>query len=69
MRIRLEQKQYREVCRQVLKRDGWRCQLCGSMSGVEVHHLRFRSRGGQDCGENLITVCRPCHDGIHSDVL
>jgi 5-methylcytosine-specific restriction endonuclease McrA len=63
--IRSEPGPYRELRGQVLERDGWRCQLCGSMSTVEVHHLRFRSRGGEDCDENLITICQPCHEAIH----
>jgi hypothetical protein len=31
---------------QVLRRDGWRCQSCGAMSNLEVHHKEFRSRSG-----------------------
>jgi 5-methylcytosine-specific restriction endonuclease McrA len=40
---------------QVLRRDGWRCQACGAMSNLEVHHKRFRSHSGHDSEENLIT--------------
>jgi 5-methylcytosine-specific restriction endonuclease McrA len=65
-RGRLDSEQYEKLRREVLERDGWRCQVCGSMSAVEVHHLSFRSRGGEDCDQNLITVCRRCHNGIHS---
>ena len=25
---------------QVLERDGWRCQECGSMGGLDVHHMK-----------------------------
>jgi hypothetical protein len=33
--IRLEAERYRELRKQVLRRDGWRCQLCGSMTNLE----------------------------------
>jgi len=38
---------------QILRRDGWRCQSCGSMSNLEVHHREFRSHSGADSEENL----------------
>lgn len=46
---------------EVLERDGWRCQACGSMQKLEVHHLQFRSRLGADDEMNLITLCGDCH--------
>ena len=51
--------------RRVLKRDGWRCQVCGSMRQLEVHHRQFRSHSGEDTEENLITLCAGCHVSIH----
>ena len=51
--------------RNELRRDGWRCQLCGTITNLEVHHQLFRSRSGCDAEENLITVCAACHEGIH----
>jgi 5-methylcytosine-specific restriction endonuclease McrA len=30
----------------VLRRDGWKCQSCGSMCNLEVHHQKFRRRSG-----------------------
>jgi|SRR5215471_3251223 len=60
-RIRMQGKAYRELCRQILDRDGWRCQVCGSRSNLEVHHMQFRSRSGDDAEQNLITLCATCH--------
>jgi hypothetical protein len=36
---RLDGKAYRVLHRKVLQRDGWRCQFCDSLSGLEIHHL------------------------------
>jgi HNH endonuclease len=57
MSPRLEPRAYRELRNQVLERDRWRCQWCGSLAGVEVHHLVPRSRAGADSTENLIALC------------
>ncbi len=63
--LRLDPGGYHELRRQVLKRDGWRCQFCGSMENLQVHHLEFRCHAGSDTEENLITLCAPCHSQVH----
>ena len=55
-RLKLEPGTYAQLCRQVLVRDGWRCQICGGASELQVHHRRFRSALGDDTLENLITL-------------
>jgi 5-methylcytosine-specific restriction endonuclease McrA len=62
---RLEPNLYNQIRLQVLRRDAWRCQECGIMSNLEVHHIEFRSHSGGDSEENLITLCAACHHEIH----
>jgi 5-methylcytosine-specific restriction endonuclease McrA len=50
-----------------LQRDCWRCQICGTMSQLEVHYQPFRSHSGQDTEENLITLCHDCHSAEHGE--
>ena len=64
-RIQLDREAYQELCRQVLRRDRWRCQQCGSRSNLELHHIKFRSHLGTDSEENLTTLCRECHECLH----
>jgi 5-methylcytosine-specific restriction endonuclease McrA len=64
-RVRLNGDVYLQLHRQVLERDGWRCQVCGAMSNLEVHHKQFRSHSGPDTEENLITLCTACHTNLH----
>ncbi len=64
-RLRLDPVAYEGLRQQVLRRDGWRCQLCASMSSLEVHHQEFRSHRGHDIKENLITLCSSCHAVFH----
>ena len=65
-RIRLEAETYARLHEQVLRRDGWKCQLCGATSSLEVHHQRLRSHGGDDSEQNLITLCTQCHSLVHA---
>ena len=63
--VRLHDGEYEELREQVLRRDSWRCQFCGSMTNLEVHHQIFRSHSGPDQEENLMTLCNECHSAEH----
>jgi 5-methylcytosine-specific restriction endonuclease McrA len=64
-RLRLGSTLYEQLRQKVLRRDQWRCQGCGSLSGSEVHHRTPKGRHGNDTEENLITLCTSCHRKIH----
>jgi 5-methylcytosine-specific restriction endonuclease McrA len=64
-RLRIDPSSYERLRQQVLGRDGWRCQSCGTMSNLEVHHKKFRSHSGDDSDTNLITLCTQCHTEMH----
>jgi 5-methylcytosine-specific restriction endonuclease McrA len=66
-RQRLDPELYERLRERVLRRDGWRCQCCGTRLNLEVHHKKFRSQAGDDSEENLITLCADCHEGVHHD--
>ncbi len=67
-RSRMDPLSYEALRQQVLRRDGWRCQLCGTMARLEVHHKQFRSHSGHDSEENLITLCVGCHQEVHLSI-
>lgn len=46
-----------------LERDGMKCQKCGETEDLCMHHLKY----GENKLEDLITVCRSCHNKIHSN--
>ena len=52
---------------EVLRRDGYRCQLCGlqQKDGIVLHldHKVPVSKGGPTTIENLWTLCQPCNSG------
>ena len=46
----------------VMRRDRFRCQYCGSREKLTVDHVMPKSRGGKDTWENLVTACTPCNN-------
>ena len=54
------------VKREVLARDGFRCEYCRNTPDdypmlLEVDHITQRSLGGTDDPDNLVTACRRCN--------
>lgn len=47
--------------RNVLRRDTFACQYCGSPHDLTLDHVMPRSRGGQHTWDNVVTACRECN--------
>ena len=53
---------YYDVRYYVFARDEYTCQVCKKKGKVlHMHHIVYRSEGGTDRADNLITVCSDCH--------
>lgn len=55
----------------LLARSGGVCEICGRAEATEIHHRKYRSRGGGHNIENLLHVCgmgnaSGCHGRCHS---
>lgn len=51
------------VKKAVYDRDGGRCVLCGKTYQAEPNaHIVARSQGGLGIEQNIVTLCRTCHD-------
>jgi len=50
----------------ILRRAGYKCELCGA-SGVplDIHHLTYERRGNEKYTD-LIAICRKCHEAKHN---
>jgi hypothetical protein len=58
--------------RRILDRDGYRCAApeCTQRRNLQIHHLRYRSRGGDDGDGNRITLCAfHHHQGEHGGLM
>ncbi len=48
--------------REILRRDGYRCQYCGQVSShLTIDHVVPRFRGGQHSWTNLVAACPQCN--------
>lgn len=53
-----------------LIRDNYTCKCCKTKKGtLHVHHIIYRSNGGSDDLDNLITLCEECHKKLHNGEL
>lgn len=43
-----------------------RCEVCGSRTGLETHHIQHQADGGSDDPSNLVCLCTGCHDDHHA---
>lgn len=54
------------IQRLILDRDKHTCQHCKAKSKLQVHHKTYRHRGDEIWfREDLITLCKKCHDAEH----
>ena len=50
----------------VFKREHGACQGCGATGlALELHHRLPEAGGGRNEPDNLLALCRPCHDRAH----
>jgi 5-methylcytosine-specific restriction endonuclease McrA len=45
----------------IMKRDHFECQYCGSTKNLTLDHVLPRSRGGDSSWTNLLTACARCN--------
>ena len=51
-------------------RDGGKCRECEKKNTpLFAHHIVYREHGGKDTIENLITLCKSCHNKVHAGKL
>ena len=65
---------WKAVCQVVDARDKRVCRACGKRSSLDAigltarghrHHVVYRSAGGRDTSENIVTLCSRCHNDEH----
>lgn len=68
-RLVLPEARYQALRMLVFARAGWRCERCGiadgPRNGLQAHHRKLRSQGGNDEACNLAALCAECHAWCH----
>ena len=64
-----KEKLWAKLSYEAKKRDGFKCIKCGAtqQEAIELHahHIIFKSNGGADELDNLVTLCVDCHAKAH----
>ncbi len=56
-----------KIRKRIIERDNFACRICGDgvEAGLNVHHKDYdRTHNSND---NLVTLCVPCHRGVHAE--
>jgi|SRR5215203_861333 len=61
---RLVTREWQVIRNRMLRRAGYRCQLCESRDRLNVHHRTYANFGDERL-EDLIVLCRSCHMHFH----
>lgn len=51
----------RNFSKATIRRDNHKCVKCGSSENLTADHIKPLIMGGEDCLENLQTLCLKCH--------
>ena len=52
---------YSFFCKFIIALSNWKCDRCGNIYNLTVHHLKKRSQGGRHTIENCRCLCVDCH--------
>lgn len=64
--VYLKSEEWKDVRIEALARDGAKCQLCGFESvSNDAHHIHYPKSFWDTKSDDLIILCRPCHNFIH----
>jgi hypothetical protein len=64
--------EYQNVRSYLMSRESGKCQLCKKdfkNKPSHIHHIKPRSRGGNDRPNNLVLLHKKCHDKLHEEHL
>lgn len=66
----LNQKRYNGNYYLVMRRDNYKCRICGSIENLCVHHIDGYDAGHpENSAENkMLVLCRHCHSNVHAGV-
>jgi 5-methylcytosine-specific restriction endonuclease McrA len=56
--------EWKTLRQKVLRRDGYRCTKCNSKKKLHVHHKTYKRLFNEHL-EDLVTLCKHCHEKVH----
>lgn len=62
----IHSKEWQAIRLNLFKIRGKKCEMCGSISEIHVHHITYKRFGGNERPEDLCVLCKDCHMEIHN---
>ena len=62
----LKTEAWQEQRAKIFRRDGFQCVCCGAAKNLEAHHITYKNLGAEEKSD-LVTLCRDCHEKLHSE--
>ena len=62
----LQSDEWKALRAQALKRDGYRCQMCGSGTNLQAHHVSYEHLHTDEELDDVVTLCKECHKKVHA---
>jgi hypothetical protein len=63
----LKSEQWQKLRSKRLNIDNYQCQICGRGDDLQVHHITYANIEHEDIYNDLITLCRRCHEDIEAE--
>ncbi len=60
----LQSQEWSKLKTQALSRANYKCQLCNARNELHIHHRTYNNIGNEDL-DDLIVLCRKCHEKFH----
>ena len=60
----IKSSEWQETRQRILKRDRFRCVMCGEPKNLHVHHITYENLG-EEKDADLVTLCEECHIKLH----
>ena len=57
----------KDLKRELITKRGEKCEICGSVEHIELHHINPISEGGANSRSNSMLVCSKCHQKLHNN--
>jgi hypothetical protein len=62
----LKSKYWQRIKKIILKRDNYKCTVCGADKNLQIHHSTYKYHLAEHKHLNtLLTLCEKCHYGLH----
>lgn len=61
----MRSEQWLQMKRAIIRKRGRKCEMCGALSLLELHHKNYDMEPGKEKETDLLLICDKCHNSLH----